>query len=149
FERQNGRDFMGSHDARDIGGAGRELDLIRITVQHALHGIAKIERTANGFRPFIKRGHPEREEWRVHASFLETHQVDLAVGEFAPDIHVLYEHALHGVDMSIDAYDLRLEAARPLCNVISRAGRHYEDGEGKSKFHHDAPYNKTVATPVH
>src|ERR1700730_3281547 len=133
---------MGADDALDISGAGRKLDLIRITVQHALHGIAKIQCAANGFRTFIKGRHPEREKWRVHAPFLETHQIDLAVGEFAPDIHVLYEHALHGVDMGIDSNDLRLEAARPLCNVISRARRYDEDGEGKSKFDHNAPYHK-------
>ena len=123
------------HDALDIGGAGGQFDLIRIAIEYALHRIAHIERAAHGFRAFVVHGHPQREERRVHAAFLQAHQVGLAVGQAFADVGVLDQHALHGIDVSIDPDDLGLDAPRALGGLISREGAtQKEKGLGNKKF---------------
>ena len=59
----------------------------------------------------------------MHAAFAQAHQVGLAVRQLVADVDMLHQHALHGVDMSIDPDDLGLDAPGTLGSLVSRRRR--------------------------
>jgi hypothetical protein len=59
----------------------------------------------------------------MHAAFLQPNQIGLAVREALADIDMFHEHALHGVNMTVDPDDLGLDAPRTFVKIVRTYAR--------------------------
>ena len=57
----------------------------------------------------------------MHAAFLQANQIGLAVRQALADIDMFHEHALHGVNVTVDSDDFGLDAPRALVKIVGRA----------------------------
>ena len=69
----------------------------------ALHGVAQVERAADGLGAFVVGGDPKREERRVDAALFQPRNIDVADGRALRDVGAVDEDALRGVDVGVHA----------------------------------------------
>ena len=111
--------LSGFCDALDIGRAQGELDLIRMRIEQGLHGVAKLERPPHGFRTLVVRRDVERKEGRPHSSFPKPGQIDMPLAGRPGKILLAVQHPLNGIDVTVDADRLGVDATCPLEGALA------------------------------
>src|SRR6185369_9142593 len=81
FDGEDSGNLLLLDNALDIASTGRKLDLVRMLIEDALHGIAQIERPAHGFGAVLVSRDPEREEWNMNAALAKARDVEHAIGQ--------------------------------------------------------------------
>ena len=92
-----------------------------------MHRVAQIQRAPHRFGAFEISGHPQRKKRRVHAAFLQAHQIDLAVVESLSEIHVAVVNTLDGIDVRVDAEQAGFETLRVFHFVLGVRGEGHCD----------------------
>jgi hypothetical protein len=117
------------HDALDVGGAGRQFDAVRVAVEHALHGVAQLQRPPDSLRTLIVGRGRHGKEGNVHTPFLKSRQIDGAPWAARPQIHILSEYPLQCVHVTIHAKAFSLDLARARHVLAKREPRQQKQQE--------------------
>ena len=99
---RNAAIFPRFNDPLDIGRSGRQLDLIRMRIEHGLHRVAQIERASHGFSARIIHRNPQREERRMHPAFLKPWNIGMTDHRALAEIRSGDEHFLDGIGVAVD-----------------------------------------------
>lgn len=121
FDGQDGGDLPRAGDPLHIGGVERQLDLVGMSVQQLLEGVAQVQGPPHGIRPVVIGRNPESEKRRVNAALAQPRRINVPALLGLAEIDAIDEHPLESVYVSVDTDRLAGKDAADRCGREKQA----------------------------